>query len=335
MPDIPPPNPDNIFFKAYAASPYLSRHIPHIFDKAAEELAKSFAQYPNLEALAKSSLPEAIGIAQAALLLYERAHGKQRKFSPEMAYEHSLRVAEDSLAAAKSLASDPALLIKMAVKAILHDVIEDFKTTADQIREIFPNGWGIAEGVQRMTTPSTRRLVELYPDTAEQFISLKDFRLTPRIYLDTLKESHRNKYEGLKSSLKLRFKRGEAAQFTFDEAIIKCIDNPDSFLSYVKDIEERRIMVVESKALGPPQKSQDGTYFELTTAEAQRNLKDRIAYHEAVMQRFAKLKEEQPRIPNIDAIVAALDAHFQGSAAAFQSYIGHPAPTMAPGPTPK
>ena len=348
MLDIPsnplPPRWTNLFGDAHRISSQQSAHIAAETPADAEaKLAESFAKYPHLSALAEKAPSFAISIAQAALLLYVRAYNDsdpniapkdakrhQRKFSPEASYEHSLRVAEDSLAAVEGLIVDPAFLVKIAIKAILHDVIEDFKTTAGEIRQIFPNGWKIAEGVERMTTPSTRRLIGLYRDTAKGFIALEEFDLAPRFYLDALKKSDRNRYEGLKSSLKLRFKCEEAAKFTFDEAVIKCIDNPDSFLSYVKDIHERRIMVIEGDALGPPQKSQDGTYFGLTTAEAKRNFDDRAVYHAAVMQRFAELKKGQPEIPNLDAIVGRLDKHFQGSAAAFQKYIDYPVPATTP-----
>lgn len=281
-----------------AANDVSEPHQCH-FATCKEELAEHLAHstHPQLDALIarlqQNDPATADKILQAIILLRIKAGDKKRKSSHFPSYHHSLRIAESVLKIVDGVITDDAHLSQLAIKSILHDLVEDFdkKKGERHIRAIFDNA--IADGVMGMSMPDRAELVKSYYFIVSQYVSPEDIAEGPDSYFNKLKEQSPDNYLILKAELKLHFKIDRAEMFAandqFDELLIKAVDNPDTFASDILDIADGALKIYASEYLNAQPPQIEANVFYLSSARARRNISDRIKYHEAAMRQISKL----------------------------------------------
>ena len=280
---------------AYEGNPALRKIVkPEQFAKALRELPATLGKHARLSNMMIGLMdkPEGIEMAMMAILLHAKADGITRKHSSEPALEHSLRVAENSLMISQGLIEDPLRLARVAIKAMGHDLIEDFKTVFDEIKALF--GDAIAHSIKTMTTPKTWQLAEEYYTITSDFFSAEEMRDGASVYIPKMKKNRPVDYLILKSRLKQRFKCDEAKQFGIDEIIIKGVDNADCFLSYNADLAADHMRIYYSTELSQGQRALNGIFM-LPSAKAETNMEARTIYHErAIIPQLRKIAAATP-----------------------------------------
>jgi len=228
-------------------------------------------------------------IQSAIDLLYQKSARQFRKINPIPARIHCLSVGEDFAIVAQALFS-PGDIQQGVIEALLHDNIEDFKTTyAELCREFI---FSIADDVWLMTTPPDAVLAGIYKDTIVRDYFNPDNLPSqlPSSYeaaIERIKADSRlnrdDTYEKLRSRLKLAFKMDAVKKFSFLVAVIKAIDNLKSLQDYANDIDERRVLLQPDGKLGPARSMNGGAPYILSCAELRRNIRDRETYHNQII----------------------------------------------------
>ncbi len=295
------------YARAYSANPALQDLVPEaLLERHSSDVIGALESFPEISELITNSSPlESQRIFQAIILLYGRADQQKRKFTSDPIYLHALEITNEFLNVSKQIAETCGLTLEEVygkdihdevIALLLHDLIEDCKTTKEQIVRIFNKR--IADKVAIMTIPEEPDLLMMYEEVTREITKRARLpqakvdqvyhgELAPQAFLDGLGLVQRTK---LKGALKEVHKSKSAKLLSFALAVGKGIDSRAPLVEDERHIREGVLFVCTAPIMRRLRKTTRASKsFPLLYQKATSNYTSRCTYNEGIIAHIQEL----------------------------------------------